>query len=194
MKRFLLFAFLFLVSISAWSQATSYICAGESKTLSVTNPTGCTGTFTYLWTRPDATTVATQTVSVTVAGVYTALVTCSTGCTLTYTHTVNIEDDPTSGITINAVDGCVGSSQTISATGVPSGYTYSWNFGSGATPATSTTASTSVSYSTTGTKTITLTISKTFTGTGGGCGSTCTWTKTKTINISQLTGGGTTCN
>lgn len=187
MKRLLFFAILLLSAVGMSAQETSYMCAGETKTLTA-SATGGTAPITYSWAGPGGTTTG-ATRSVTASGTYTWTATDAAGCTASGTHIVNVEPDPTASITINATNICVGASQTISATGVPAGYTYSWNFGSGATPATSNTASTSVSYSTTGTKTITLTITKTFTGSTNGCSSTCTWTKTTTITVGQLSGG-----
>jgi len=174
------------------AQETSYICAGSTKQLTA-SATGGAAPIVYTWTSPSAVTTTGATVTANASGTWTWEATDANGCTATGTHIVNIEADPTAGITINAVNSCIGSSQTIDATGVPAGYTYSWNFGSGATPATSTASSASVSYSSTGTKTITLTISRTLTGSTNGCSATCTWTKTATINISQLTGS-SSCN
>ena len=192
MKHLFLFIILaFSLSLSA--QETTYICAGDVKTLTINPDAGnvCGGGAAYQWTSPSNVTTTGTTVTANESGVWTWQISCPSNPSCppaTGTHTVNIEPDPTSGITINATNSCVGANQTISATGVPAGYTYSWNFGSGATPATSTSASASVTYSTTGTKTITLEISKAFTGSINGCSATCTWTKTTTITIGNLTG------
>lgn len=183
-----LFVFIFLaLSINAFSQETSYICAGSTKVLTAT-ATGGTAPINYTWTSPSSVVTSGATVTANATGTWTWEAEDANGCTATGTHIVNIEANPTASITINATNTCIGAAQTISATGVPAGYTYSWNFGSGASPATSTSSSASVSYSTTGTKTITLVIEKTLTGSTNGCSATCSWTKTTTINVSQLTG------
>lgn len=187
MKHLFLTLFLF-IGIAVSAQETSYNCAGAAAKTFTATPSGGTAPYTFSWTGPGGFTASTSAISPTTAGVYTWTITDASGCTATGTHTLVIEADPTAGITVNANNTCTGSSQTIDATGVPAGYTYSWDFGSGASPATSTSASTSVSYSTSGTKTITLTISKTFSGSTNGCSATCTWTKTKTITITNLTG------
>ena len=174
-------------AITSQAQETSYICAGGTKVLTAT-ATGGTAPITYTWTSPSAVVTTGATVTANAAGVWTWNATDANGCTATGTHTVNIEADPTAGISIVAVNGCIGSSQTISATGVPAGYTYSWAFGTDSSPATSTASSASVSYSSSGTKTITLQISKTFTGSANGCSATCVWSKTATITIGSMTG------
>lgn len=182
-----LFSLILLISAYTLSaQQVSYICGPVNKVLTIVC-TGCTGGTTYSWTSPSNVTTTGQTVTATMPGTWTWSIT-SNGCAaVTGTHVINQELQPT--VTINAVDACLNANQTITATGVPAGYTYSWNFGANATPATSTTASTSVAYSAVGSKTITLTISKVMPG--GQCTATCTWTYTKTINISNITGTST---
>lgn len=186
-----LFLFIILAfSLSLTAQSTRYICAGSTATFTIVPDAGqcqSPATYSYTWTSPSNITTTGISVTTSESGLWTGNWTCSAfpGCTGTLTVNLIVEPDPTSAITINATNSCVGANQTISATGVPSGYTYSWDFGTDATPATSTSSSASVNYSTTGTKTITLTISKDFTG----CSPvTCTWTKTTTITISNLTG------
>lgn len=192
MKHIFLFIILaFSLSLSA--QETSYICGSGTKTLTFNPDAGvtCPSGFVVTWTSPSNVTTTGVSVTANAAGVWTYSASCPDypSCpAATGTHTIVIEPDPTASITLNATNSCVGANQTISATGVPSGYTYAWDFGSGANPATSTSSSASVSYSTTGTKTITLVISKTFTGSTNGCSATCTWTKTTTITIGNLTG------
>lgn len=170
------------------SQETSYICGSGTKTFTA-SATGGTAPITYTWTSPSSIITSGATVNAGAAGIWTWIATDAVGCTATGTHTLIIESDPTASVAIVAVNSCLGSSQTISATGVPVGYTYAWNFGSGATPATSTSASASVTYATTGTKTITLVITKLLAGSTNGCGASCEWTKTTTITIGSLTGG-----
>jgi hypothetical protein len=183
-----LISFVFLASFAS-AQETSFLCAGQSKTLTA-SATGGTAPITYTWT--DGTTLTSgATRVVTISGTYTWTATDASGCTASGTHNVTVEADPTASLAIVATNACLNVGQTVSATGVPVGYSYSWNFGSGATPATSSAASQSVAYTTVGTKTITLTISKTSTGSTNGCSATCTWTKTTTITIGSLSGSST---
>lgn len=139
MKKFIFLLILlpFLTNVNA--QETSYICGSGTKTLTA-SASGGTAPYTYTWTSPTNVTTTGATVTAGAAGVWTWTATDANGCTATGTHTIVIETDPTASITINAANACVDASQTISATGVPAGYTYSWNFGSGATPPTSTSA------------------------------------------------------
>lgn len=188
MKKLFFLLLLIIVSASVYGQETSYICTGSTKTLTA-SASGGASPYTYKWVKPNGDTITNVSVTAAAAGIYTWLAKDANGCQATGTHTVNIVADPTASITINASDICLNTAQTISATGVPAGYTYSWSFGSGSSPSTSTSASTSVSYSTTGTKTITLTISKDFAGSANGCSATCSFTKTKTITVSGITGG-----
>lgn len=183
---------LIFMSVSAFGQATSYICAGASKTLEVT-ASGGVAPITYTWTSPSSVTTTGATVSASVGGTWNWTAEDANGCTANGTHQVIIEANPTAGITINANNTCAGQNQTISATGIPAGYTYSWVFGTQAVPATSTAASASVSYSTSGSKTISLTISRTINGSGGGCNATCEWSKNTSITIGQLSGS-SSCN
>lgn len=191
MKHLILFL-LITLSSSIYSQETSYICAGTTKTLTA-SVTGGTAPLTYNWTSPSNVTTSGATVTANAAGVWVWTCIDAVGCTASGTHTINYVADPTSGITINANNTCVGTAQTISATGVPAGYTYSWDFGSGANPQFSNTSSESVSYSTSGSKTIELTIDRLYSGTSNGCSPTCVWIKTTTINITTLTGS-SSCN
>lgn len=175
-----------------FGQETSFLCAGTTKTLTA-SATGGVAPITYTWTSPSAVVTTGATITANASGTWAWSAEDVNGCTASGTHVVTIEANPTTGITINANNSCVGSSQTISATGVPAGYTYAWTFGSGAAPASSTSASASVSYSTTGTKTVALAISRTFTGSANGCSATCTWNKSTTITVGQLSGS-SSCN
>lgn len=185
MKHLILILLIF-GSTLAYTQETSYICGAGSKTFQA-SATGGTAPITYVWTAPGGSTTTGAAVSASIAGVWTWTATDAVGCTATGTHTLVIEAEPT--VTINAVNSCSGAPQTISATGVPAGYIYSWNFGSGATPATSTSSSASVTYSTTGTKTISLAITKLTAGSTNGCGAECEWNYSTTITVGNLTGG-----
>jgi len=189
MKHLFFILFIFF-GLTVQAQETSFICAGATKILTA-NATGGTAPITYTWTSPSAVVTTGATVTANATGTYTWTATDVNGCTAAGTHDITIEANPT--VTLNAVGSCVGSAQTISATGVPAGYTYAWNFGSGATPATATSPTASVSYSTSGTKTITLDITRIQTGSANGCSATCVWTKTTTVVIGTLTGG-SSCN
>jgi PKD repeat protein len=184
MKQILLVLFICVTGL-VYGQETSYLCNGETKTLTA-SVTGGTAPITYTWagTVGGSTTGATR--SVTASGTYTWTATDATGCTASGTHEIVVEPIPT--IVIVAENTCLNTAQTISATGVPSGYSYSWTFDTGAIPTTSTAASQSVTYTATGTKTITLTITRTQTGSTNGCSATCTFTQTKVITIGNLTG------
>lgn len=184
-----LFLIIFFLPICLFGQTSSTQCAGDSNPTVTVIPSGGTAPYVVTWTSPSASTSTGTTVTLTEAGIWQWVVEDATSCpTEGGTHIFTIEPSPLSGITINAVNKCSAASQTISATGVPAGYTYAWNFGSGASPATSATASVNVTYSTGGTKTITLSITKSFPGIGAGCSESCIWTKTKTITIGTLTG------
>ncbi len=187
-QLFFLSIFLLIGVFSVNAQQVSYVCGTVNKTLTVTC-TGCGGTTTYQWTSPSSVVTSGATVTANAPGVWTWQIT-SAGCApVTGTHTITQETQPS--VTINATDICINTAQTVSATGVPAGYTYAWNFGTGSTPATSTTATQSVTYASTGTKTITLNISKVLPA--GECTGTCTWSYTKNITLGQVTGT-STCN
>ncbi len=185
-KIIFILSLMMLLLINIKAQETSYICEGDTKTLTCT-ATGGSGSEVITWTDPSGNTTTGATTTADEAGTYTWEITDG-GCTASGTHIVNIEADPTAGIIINATDVCINTVQTISASGVPAGYSYSWNFGTDASPPTSTLASDDVEYSSAGSKTITLTIEKSFTGSTNGCNATCSWTVTKTITVTDLQG------
>jgi hypothetical protein len=195
MKRILYLSIFIFSSLALFSQEMSYICAGAGSKTLTTSITGGTGTITYTWSGPGGVTSGATRV-VTAAGTYTWRAVDNNNvpsdstkwCTAMGTHIIAIEADPTASIQIIAANSCLNTGQIISATGVPSGYRFSWNFGSGAVPTTSTNTAESVSYTTTGTKTITLTVTRDLTGSTNGCSATCVWTKTRTITIGNLTG------
>lgn len=187
MRVFLLFILVLPLSLKA--QGISYVCAGGDPALvEVSLESGFEGTppYTYNWSGPGGFTSTSASVSLSTPGVYQMTITDANNCPAFANHTVIQEAAPTLAITANNT--CVGSAQTVSVTGVPSGYGYSWTFGSGSDPSSSTSAFESVLWTTTGTKTIDLTISKAFTGSGGGCSATCSWDVSKTITVSQLSG------
>lgn len=84
----------------------------------------------------------------------------TTGCTNTYSTTININQTPTSSFISNAPQ-CANTGINFTNTGSSGGqWSYFWDFGVGAMPQTSIAQNPStVLYSTAGTKTITLTIS-----------------------------------
>lgn len=164
---------LLLLSISL--NAQTYLCEGESKSCTINATTG-TAPFTYKWTSPLGAISTSQTVNVTMEGVYLWETTDALGCKKTGTYEVFLEPEPT--FVINAYDRCANEAQIINTTGVPSGYTFSWEFGSGSIPVTSTSSNISVVYTTGGTKTIDLEITK----------NGCTYSTSTTINISQISG------
>lgn len=181
-----------MLPLFLFAQETSYLCAGGATKTLTASVSGGTAPITYSWMGPGGTTT-TASRTVTTAGTYTWTATDANGCSASGSHVVVIEADPTASITINAIASCLNTSQTVSATGVPSGYGLSWDFGVGASPPTANGSSPSVTYTTTGSKTITLTIQKAFNGTTNGCSATCSWVKTKVITIGNLTGS-STCN
>lgn len=132
------------------------------------------------FTPPGGSFIAGLSISATTAGVYAWKCTDVTGCETSGSWEVIIIDP-----VISAVDLCSGGNQTVSATGVPAGYSYSWSFGSGASPPTSTTGSTLVSWSTSGSKTITLTV------TSGDLSTSCP--VQLAIQVGSITGS-VTCN
>lgn len=185
--KHLLFLFLPLFGIA---QQTSYVCQGNlPKNFSI----DCAGEgWVFEWTSPSAVVTSGQSVDADAEGVWTWKCT-SESCVNTGTHELIVEEDPTESIVIVANNTCSGSSQSISATGVPEGYTYIWNFGSGSVPSTSITSSTNVVYNTSGTKTITLSIIKNMEAEEYGCSDICSWLITDTIEIISLPGF-STCN
>jgi hypothetical protein len=180
--------FILLLPFLAYSQTSSTICEGSDWPELTAACSGGTSPYTVKWVRPggDTLTGATQTLDTIGLWSWSCTDSGTTTCASSGgTHMVIVEAEPT--FTINADTVCTNTIQPISATGVPSGYTYSWNFGSGASPATGTAATTNVTYSTGGTKTITLTITKNFPS-GHICSENCVWVVTKDINVDSLTG------
>lgn len=180
---------LMLLPFMCFAQETSYMCEGAAAKNISAVPSGGTAPYTFNWSGPESFTSTDSTISVSTAGVYQFTITDDNGCSAVGNHTLNVEEDPTGDLDIDATDICLNTAQVISATGVPGGYSYDWDFGSGASPGTSTNASESVSYTTGGTKTIALTISRTFTGSANGCSATCEWDVDTEIEVGSLTGG-----
>jgi len=178
MKKIILTMVFGLFALFAYSQSCTY-CEGATPLTLTASSTGGVGTVVYTWTSPSSTTTTGATASADEAGTWTWTATDDNSCQTSGTFDVIIIGEP--AVTINALDGCAGDSQTISASGVPVGATYSWAFGSGATPLTSATATTAVFYSTGGTKTITLTLTY----------QTCVFTYTKVIEMSAISGSAT---
>jgi hypothetical protein len=191
--RILIFIIALFTSICVSSQTSETICKGQTTSFTI-QCSGGVEPYEVKWKKPNGDSIMTATMTDTLPGVYTWECKDASTCTpRSGTHTVNLEPNPTDSLVILATNKCINTSQTISVTGVPAGYTFSWNFGSGAVPATATTASANVTYGTTGTKTITITITKNFTGVGSGCNNTCTWTQTKSIIIGGINGS-VNCN
>ncbi len=195
MRNIIIFVLLTASVTLTKAQQISYFCqGGAAKNLQIAACTGGTAPYTYKWTSPTA--VVTNSNSITInnisqAGVWTWECRDAGGCTAIGSHEVIFE--PTPVFNINAINICLNASLIVTAVGVPSGYTYSWNFGSGAVPATSITPSTSVLWNTIGSKTITLTIEKIFDGTA--CDATCSWVQTTTITVGSGNITGTSsCN
>ncbi len=184
---------LIMLTISVSGQSSKTICAGSIDSVTV-SCSGGIAPYTVKWTKPNGDTLIGSTIVTDSAGIYSWICRDATNCSSTAgTHTVIIEASPLDSIVINAANVCTNVGQNISATGVPAGYTYTWNFGTNASPGTSTTASTNVLYTAGGSKTISLSISKPFAGVGVGCNETCVWVKTKLISIGNLTGSAA-CN
>lgn len=167
-----------VASVDSIAQVCTY-CEGDTPLTLTAACSGGTG-ITYTWESPSNVVTNGSTASANEAGTWTWVCMDANGCSTTGTYDVIIEPDPM--FSINAIDICTGTAQTITATGVPSGYTYSWTFPSG-TPSSSTTASTSVTWNTAGTYVISATIDN----------GTCTWTETQSITVGSLTGSAT-CN
>lgn len=182
-----LLIFLLIIPFIGQAQKTSYYCGSVDETFTVSCSVCPPGTVVYEWTSPSMVTTTGATVNVNEAGVWSWSISGG-GCNpLTGTHTVVVEPEPT--VTINADDICINSVQSITATGVPGGYTYAWTFGSGSTPSSSTTASTDVEWSTTGTKTIGLTITKSLPTVGvGECTDVCIWNFSIDIDVTEILG------
>ena len=180
---------LMFFSICLIGQQKSHVCAGGIyPTLDVTCDEGIPP-YTVEWTSPSGVVSTGLSKQLNQAGIWTFK--CMDSGTTTCpssggTHTVILEEEPI--VTINAVNACAGTPQSISASGVTAGYTYSWNFGSGSVPSTSSTAFTNVLWNTTGTKTITLTITKTF-GLDVICSDPCVYEFTEEITVNgEITG------
>lgn len=155
-------------------------CANQPRPLLTCDCIGNSGPVSYKWTSPTGAMYFTDTVTANVSGQWTWTCTENMNCFKTGNTIVTIIAQP--AVTITAANGCVGAEITLSASGVPFGYTYSWSMPTGS-PSVSTSLSPSVNYSTTGTKTITLTINN----------NTCEYTYSKNITISQLSGS-SSCN
>jgi trimeric autotransporter adhesin len=193
MKRFfaislLIFAII-LMAIPFFAQTSTTICEGSAWPTLTATCEGGVEPYTVTWTSPTSETYEGEEVELNEEGLWTWIceddgaTTCSSSGG---THLIKVEPTP-EDVIINADSVCVNTLQPISATGVPAGYTLSWDFDSGATPATSTSTSTNVTYATGGTKTITLTITKTPVE-GEICSETCEHEFTKIIDIGELTG------
>ncbi len=180
---------LLIVPFISKAQQTTTICEGSAWPVLNAGCEGGTEPYTVTWIRPGGTTIIGSSQTLDTVGVWQWSCEDSGGTACNSnggTHTVKVEPNPTEDITIGAIDVCVNTLQTINATGVPAGYSFSWNFGSGAVPSTSTSSSTNVTYSTGGAKTISLSLTKGFSGEL--CSETCAWEITTTIDVGELSG------
>jgi hypothetical protein len=104
---------------------------GNDGSVTVSNPTGGTPPYTYLWNTSPA--QLTQTASNLVAGTYIVTVTDSKGCTQTSSATVTQPAQPLSNVIASTVTnvGCFGGNNGSVTVSNPTGgtppYTYSWN-------------------------------------------------------------------
>jgi hypothetical protein len=104
---------------------------GNNGSVTVTNPSGGTPPYTYLWNTSPA--QVTQTASNLVAGTYVVTVTDSKGCIATSTATVTQPAQPLSNVIASTVTnvGCFGGNNGSVTVSNPTGgtppYTYSWN-------------------------------------------------------------------
>jgi hypothetical protein len=104
---------------------------GNNGSVTVTNPSGGTPPYTYLWNTSPA--QVTQTASNLVAGTYVVTVTDSKGCIATSTTTVTQPAQPLSNVIASTVTnvGCFGGNNGSVTVSNPTGgtppYTYSWN-------------------------------------------------------------------
>jgi gliding motility-associated-like protein len=109
---------------------TNPSCSGSCNGTAIANPTGGSGTYTYLWSPGGATT---QSVSGLCAGSYTATVSSPAGCSVT--QIITLIDNPVlianpSSTSPSCFNGCNGSVTAAPVGGTGGGYTYSWNPGS----------------------------------------------------------------
>jgi len=105
---------------------TSPLCFGNSTGFATANPTGGTGTFTYLWSTGDTT----QTISNLPAGNYIVTVTDSNGCTSFDTANISGPAQPITASATGINSPCnnlPGGSASASAVGGTPPYTYQWN-------------------------------------------------------------------
>lgn len=182
------------MSFPFFAQTATTICEGSPWPELTAACSGGTEPYTVTWISPFGDTLigATQTLDTIGLWQWSCADSGTTVCNSNGgTHLVKIEPEPT-GVVINADSVCINTLQPISASGVPAGYTISWDFDSGASPSTGTASSVNVSYSTGGAKTITLTITKAAPS-GEICSETCVHVFTKIIDIGELTGV-ITCN
>ena len=104
------------------------ICSGGSATLTA-NPTGGTGTYTYLWAGPGVAGQTTSSVTATQAGVYDVTVTDTAGCSGSGSASVTVASNLNLTFNPNPPELCTGG--VVDITGTPSGgtapYTYTWS-------------------------------------------------------------------
>ena len=110
--------------------ANPAFCEGESVTLTG-NATGGSGNFDFEWTEPGGGMVNGQTISASVPGTYTLVVTDGEGCTKS--ASINVIQNPSPDVDITPMPAkvCEGQTKTITAnaTGGSPAYNYSWSNG-----------------------------------------------------------------
>lgn len=152
---------------------TTPICLGQTATVTYTG-SGNPPAATFNWTFPggvpaSANTVGPHTITYSTPGTKTVNLSVSqTACTtVSSSHTIVVNDNPTVAITPTAPHVCAGSSVIITASGAN---TYSWSGGLGTNPAQTVSPTATTTYTVTGTST-------------GGCTGTASVTVTMSPNL-----------
>jgi hypothetical protein len=147
--------------------ANASICSGVTATLTAV-VTG-NAPFTYAWSGPSGFTGNTATVTVSVAGTYTVLVTDANGCNNTATATVTVNAKPV--VVVPSIAICNGALGSLNAVVTGTGpFTYSWTGPSGFTA-----TGNPISVSVAGTYTVTVTDAN-----------QCTGTATATVTVNPI--------
>jgi hypothetical protein len=110
------------------SPASAVICSCSNQNFTVTAPAG-KGPYTISWSGPGGFSSNAATISVNVAGTYTATTTGTNGCMNTCSATLGVNSQPSATISPPSAHLCAGSNQTFTVTatnGTPP-YTISWS-------------------------------------------------------------------